>query len=55
MKNLGFALMLTGFICMTAGAGGNDAGTCSLWVSVLWVIGGLIIGHVGAKIIEDSR
>ena len=55
MKNLGFALMTVGLICMAAGAGGSDSGTCSLWVSVLWVIGGMIIGHVGAKIIEYSR
>ena len=52
MKNLGFALMLTGFICMAAGAGGNDSETCSLWISVLWVIGGMISAQIGAKIIE---
>lgn len=55
MQRLGFALMTAGVIFMMAGAGGNDSGTCSLWVSVLWVIGGMIIGHVGAKIIEYSR
>lgn len=55
MNKVGFALMLAGIICMAAGAGGNDAGTCSLWISVLWCLGGMVIGHVGAKIIEYSR
>lgn len=44
--------MAAGLICMAAGAGGNDSGTCSLWVSVLWVIGGMISAQIGAKIIE---
>lgn len=55
MKNLGFALMLTGFICMTAGAGGNDSETCTLWVSVLWVITGMVIGFTGAKIFKYGK
>lgn len=52
MNKVGFALMLAGIICMAAGAGGNDSETCSLWVSVLWVIGGMISAQIGAKIIE---
>ena len=55
MKNLGFALMTVGLICMAAGAGGSDSGTCSLWVSVLWVIAGMISAQIGAKMIEYGR
>ena len=55
MQRLGFALMTAGVIFMMAGAGGNDSGTCSLWVSVLWVIAGMISAQIGAKMIEYSR
>lgn len=55
MKRLGFGLMLAGLVCMTAGAGGSDSGTCSLWVSVLWVIAGMISAQIGAKMIEYGK
>lgn len=55
MSKLGFVFMIAGIICMAAGAGGNDSQTCSLWVSVLWVIGGMISAQIGAKMIEYSR
>lgn len=52
MKNLGLWLMTLGVICMMAGAGGSDSETCSLWVSLFWVIGGMVSAFIGAKMIE---
>ena len=55
MQRLGFALMTAGVIFMMAGAGGNDSETCTLWVSVLWVITGMVIGFTGAKMVEYGK
>lgn len=55
MKNFGFVLMAAGLVCMAAGAGGNDSETCTLWVSVMWVITGMVIGFTGAKMVEYGK
>lgn len=47
--------MAIGLVFMMAGAGGNDSGTCTLWASVLWVIGGMVTAQIGARMIEYSR
>lgn len=52
MQRVGFALMTAGVIFMIAGAGGSDSGTCSLWTSVFWVMGGMVSGYIGAKMVE---
>lgn len=55
MSKIGYVLIGIGITIMIGTAGASDAGTYTLWQSVIWVLAGAVIGEIGAVLVEIEK
>lgn len=52
MNKIGYALIGVGITIMWGAAGASDAGTYTLWQSIIAVLAGAVIGLIGAALVR---
>lgn len=53
MKRFAMILIAVGILIIVGTAGASDAGTYTLWQSVIGVLAGACVGWIGAKLLEE--
>lgn len=55
MSKIGYTLIAIGITIMFGVAGASDAGTYTLWQTVIWVLAGAVIGEIGAVLVKIEK